>query len=402
MRRLLPLLALASRARANFDFTDAPFDRCATSYGLSLDDSLYAFVLSEDSTLWQKRQERGGSQPWSNWLLIGAGNRFAGKPAVVRGIDGRLRMFVRGIDHAVYYSSQLEPNGELWDGWTCFGGQFAGGPVATVNAQGFIDVFAVGRDSALYTMAQTLNGTEAMWSEWSWLGGNLTGPPSTVTDAEGMVHVFARGDDRSLMHIRQVADLPYAFVSGEDGASQREWLHRGVGFELRWSKWQSLGGVLASGPVATVALNLFGMLEVYARFADKSIWRIGLEGSFENCYVGWGKWHMVGGLVVGPPAVATSLEGTSVVFARQADKQLYYKTQLLGYNGTRFEPEWKLMHGAFSAGPSLVQKSSGLFEVLMQGVDRQIYHAAQYDQGNFGVGFGSFNTLGGRTRQFAC
>ena len=66
----LCLLAFAARsAQATFDFTDAPFDRCATSHGLSLDDSLYIFVLSEDSTLWQKRQERGG---WSSWQLIGA------------------------------------------------------------------------------------------------------------------------------------------------------------------------------------------------------------------------------------------------------------------------------------------------------------------------------------------
>ena len=158
----LCLLAFAARsAQATFDFTDAPFDRCATSHAVSLDDSLYIFVLSEDSTLWQKRQERGG---WSSWHLIGAGNRFAGKPAVLRSGDGRLRVFVRGLDHAVYYSSQLEPNGELWDGWTCFGGQFAAGPVATVNAQGFIDVFAVGRDTALYTMSQTLNGTEVRLS----------------------------------------------------------------------------------------------------------------------------------------------------------------------------------------------------------------------------------------------
>ena len=158
----LCLLAFAARsAQATFQLTDAPFDRCATSHGLSLDDSLYIFVLSEDSTLWQKRQERGG---WSSWQLIGAGNRFAGKPAVLRSGDGRLRVFVRGLDHAVYYSSQLEPNGELWDGWTCFGGQFAAGPVATVNAQGFIDVFAVGRDTALYTMSQTLNGTEVRLS----------------------------------------------------------------------------------------------------------------------------------------------------------------------------------------------------------------------------------------------
>jgi hypothetical protein len=364
---------------------------------------LHVFVLSADSTLWQKRQEGDG---WSNWQLIGAGNRFAGTPAVVRGVDGRLRLFVRGIDHAVYYSSQLEPNGAQWDGWTCFGGQFAAGPVATVNAKGSIDVFATGRDTALYGMGQALNGTEAAWSEWSWLGGNLTGPPTAVTDSEGMIHVFARGDDRSLMHLRQVAELPYAFVGSGGNASveQREWLHRGVPFELKWAKWQSLSGVLASGPVATVAINQLGSLEVYARFADKSVWRLGQQGSFEQCATGtgWGQWHMVGGVVAGPPATAMSmLSGTSLVFARQADKQLYYKSQKLGHNGTEFEPDWKLLHGAFAAGPSLVRKSSGLLEVLMQGVDLQIYHAAQTERGAF-FGFGSFSTLGGRTQQFAC
>ena len=107
---------------------------------------------------------------------------------------------------------------------------------------------------------------QAAWSEWSSLGGSLSGPPTALTDAEGMVHVFARGDDRSLMHLRQTAELPYAFAREEGagaGVEQREWLHRGVGFELRWAKWHSLGGVLASGPVAAVTLNQFGSLEVY-------------------------------------------------------------------------------------------------------------------------------------------
>ena len=125
---------------------------------------------------------------------------------------------------------------------------------------------------------------QATWSEWSSLGGNLAGPPTALTDAEGMVHVFARGDDRSLMHLRQTAELPYAFARDAGarggasadagagagagaGAEQREWLHRGVGFELRWAKWHSLGGVLASGPVAAVTLNLFGSLEVYPNLA---------------------------------------------------------------------------------------------------------------------------------------
>ena len=94
-------------------------------------------------------------------------------------------------------------------------------------------------------------------------------------------------------------------------------------------------------------------------------------------------------------------DGTSIVFVRQADKQLYHKSQRPGHNGTRFEPDFELMRGAFAAGPALVQKASGLLEVLMQGVDRQVYHSAQTERGAF-LGFGSFNALGGRTRQFAC
>ena len=326
---------------------------------------------------------------------------------------------------------------------------------------------------------------QAAWSEWSSLGGSLSGPPTALTDAEGTVHVFARGDDRSLMHLRQTAELPYVFAREEGagagagaGVEQREWLHRGVGFELRWAKWHSLGGVLASGPVAAVTLNQFGSLEVYpnltltlsdeapspnprprprprprpprasqpppsasaqplplaltlarpphpgppsphpsrraraaqvyVRFADKAIWRLGQEASFEGGAPGqpggvaWGQWHAVGGIAAGPPALGRSMhDGTSIVFVRQADKQLYHKSQRPGHNGTRFEPDFELMRGAFAAGPALVQKASGLLEVLMQGVDRQVYHSAQTERCAF-LGFGSFNALGGRTRQFAC
>ena len=303
--------------------------------------------------------------------------------------------------------------------------------------------------------------------------GSLAGPPTALTDAEGMVHVFARGDDRCSCTCATV-ELPYVFAregarararararawSSASGASRR-------GVELRWAKWHSLGGVLASGPVAAVTLNhrlsrgspnltltlsdeapspnlalaspppppsrpsptlslsstpglgshpsslspdpsrRARAAQVYERFADKAIWRPGQEASFEGGAPGqpggvaWGQWHAVG-IAAGPPLGRSMHDGTSIVFVRQADKQLYYKSQRPGHNGTRFEPDFELMRGAFAAGPALVQKASGLLEVLMQGVDRQVYHSAQTERGAF-LGFGSFNALGGRTRQFAC
>ena len=49
----------------------------------------------------------------------------------------------------------------------------------------------------------------------------------------------------------------------------------------------------------------------------------------------------------------------------------------------------------------MVAKSSGLLEVLAQGVDRQMYHAAQAEVDGK-IAFGPFQPMGGRTKQFAC
>ena len=280
-------LAVASALAALAASFDLPFDRCASSHGVSENDDLFVFSVSEDAALWQKRQRRG--RGWSDWKKVGGNLRVEGAPSVARGVDGRMRLFVRGVDHALYYTSQLERDGDAWDRWTCFGGQFAWGPATVVNSEGFIEVYAVGRDAALYTMAQVLNGTSSSWSEWSELGarpppppprpppppppppltrlhlpapgGNLIGAPTAVVDAEGFVHVFGRGEDRALWHIRQSARLPYAFDSSEaelpepnDAAAllpspvpqlvRRDALVRGAAFELVWSEWQSLGGAL--------------------------------------------------------------------------------------------------------------------------------------------------------------
>ena len=79
---------------------------------------------------------------------------------------------------------------------------------------------------------------------------------------------------------------------------------------------------------------------------------------------------------------------------------MYYSRQLSGHNGTKFG-EWVGLSGAFAAGPAVVPKSSGLLELLAQGVDHQIYHAAQAEVDGR-IAFGPFQPLGGRTKQFAC
>ena len=207
----LPLaVALCVGARAWSD--EAPHDTCAAALALGSDATLHVFALSDEATLWHKR--KAVADGWSRWAAVPGGPRLAGSVAAVRTTDGRLRVFARGVDRAIYYTSQTSASADAaWSGWTCFGGQFAAGPTAVVNAQGFAELYAVGRDGAMYSMAHRLHGEALKWSEWEGLSGNFTGPPSALLDAAGMVHVFARGLDRAVWHKEQRASLPCSVTS---------------------------------------------------------------------------------------------------------------------------------------------------------------------------------------------
>ena len=104
--RLAVAAALAALA-ASFDL---PFDRCASSHGVSENDDLFVFSVSEDAALWQKAP--AAPRGWSDWKKVGDNLRVEGAPSVARGVDGRMRLFVRGVDHALYYTSQLERDGD--------------------------------------------------------------------------------------------------------------------------------------------------------------------------------------------------------------------------------------------------------------------------------------------------
>ena len=60
------------------------------------------------------------------------------------------------------------------------------------------------------------------------------------------------------------------------------------------------------------------------------------------------------------------------------------------------------MRGAFAAGPAVVAKASGLLEVVMQGIDLQLYHASQLEAPDGRLVFDRFQPMGGRTASFAC
>jgi hypothetical protein len=91
-------------------------------------------------------------------------------------------------------------------------------------------VFTRGADGLLYYKHNMADRQYDHWTDWQWLDVPTVGvtldPPSVVAQENGRLDLFVRGQDNALWH------------RTFDGN--------------RWSNWESLGGVLTSGPAAVV------------------------------------------------------------------------------------------------------------------------------------------------------
>jgi hypothetical protein len=132
--------------------------------GRNLDGRLEVFARGTDSALWHTWQTtpNGG---WSGWASLGGG--ILATPAIAANSDGRLEAFVQGTDGALWHNWQTTPNG-AWSGWASLGGWLAN-PAVGRNHDGRLEVFGVGSDSAVYHIWQ--NTPSGSWSGWSGMGG---------------------------------------------------------------------------------------------------------------------------------------------------------------------------------------------------------------------------------------
>ena len=94
--------------------------------------------------------------------------------AVVTNKDGRLEVFGRGTDSALWHISQISAGGG-WSAWNGLGGGLTSNPAVAVNSDGRLEVFVRGTDGALWHIWQTSAG--GPWSTVGWvsLGGDQSG-----------------------------------------------------------------------------------------------------------------------------------------------------------------------------------------------------------------------------------
>lgn len=282
----------------------------------------YRFAVSATSSVGT------GSPAWTNYVIPGwqsAGGTLSSSPAIVAAAVGRLDVFARGTDNAIW---QRTWTGSTWTSWQSLGGNLTSGPSAA-GSPGRIDIFARGADNALWH--RTWNGTA--WLAWESLGGTLSSDPSAATSGPSDVMVFARGTDNAIW--------------------SRSW--NGTA----WAAWQSLGGTLTSAPGSVSWAG--GRIDVFARGTDKALWHRAWNGTV------WLSWESLGGTLSSGPDAASCASGRLDVFALGTDAQLWRRS----FNGSW--ASWTPLGGQWTVDPGAVCSASPTVNLVERGPDAAIW-----------------------------
>ena len=306
---------------------------------------LNAFCIGDDGALWTRRQTGAG---WGPWQSLGGQIDLL---AVGTNQDGRLEVFARGANKALWHIWQTAPAGG-WSPWASLLGQIDRLAIDS-NLDGRLEVFVRGiEDRALWHIWQVApnNG----WSGWASLGGVID-LLTVASNQDGRLEVFARGMDRGLWHIWQTAP--------NNG----------------WSGWASLGGVI---DLLAVGNNQDGRLEVFARGMDRGLWHI-WQTAPNN---GWSGWASLGG-VIDLLAVGSNQDGRLEVFARGMDLNLWHIWQTAPNNGWS---GWDSLGGLIDM-LAASENQDGRLEIFVRGMDQALWHIWQTSPNNGWSGWDSLD-----------
>lgn len=358
-----------------------PQDKCGVTVFVNDATELELYALGEDRSLLHKRQLCTGG--WTKWTSMGG--VFISGPKVILNSEHQAEIFILGADKTLWHKKATNRNSTEFSAFATMGGHFTSPPTAILDSEGFIHVFVRGVDRALWhKMQKRLPDGTLGWYDWVSLGGTLTSTPEAMLDPEGLIHVFSRGMNRALLHKHTVVNETY---------------------HITWSPWESLGGNLASSPKSVVFDNSVGFIEIFARAADKGLWRKRQVLDPENLDepVKWSVWEALNGIFASAPAAIVNSYGNIDIFGRGTDKAIWHKQQVVTSDeGKEDWTNWESLGGIVSTTPAVAKEDEGFVHVFARGVDRAIWAKYQVRGANNTVSWTPWYSLGARTLKYNC
>ncbi|MER6100406.1 family 43 glycosylhydrolase [Streptomyces sp. NPDC001728] len=256
-------------------------------------------------------------------------------PVAALDADGRLNVFALDAgDRAMLRRVQLDPNTDTWSPWESFGGPAGAVPTLGRNADGRIDVFSLAPGGAnLHHRTQRPDGG---WYGWEEFGGPAGAAPAVAHNTDGRLEVFATSP------------------GGGSVARRRQ----GSPGSLGWDPWEAgFGGPVGAPPV--VAANADGRLEVFALApggaAIRHRWQLSPGGA-------WGGWNQFGTAAGAAPRVTRDGSGRlAVVAIGPSGLGAFHRRQTVPSGGW---DDWQPLFGWAAAAPTLAPSADGRLEAF--------------------------------------
>ncbi|MCB8901730.1 MULTISPECIES: family 43 glycosylhydrolase [unclassified Streptomyces] len=249
--------------------------------------------------------------------------------------DGRLTVFALDAgDHSMLRRVQLDPSTDTWSEWETFGGPAGAVPTLGRDADGRLEVFSLAPGGAgLHHRAQRPDGD---WHDWEEFGGPAGAAPAVARHADGRLEVFALSPG---------------------GASVARRAQSSPGSRL-WGPWDAgFGGPAGAPPV--VAANDDGRLEVFVLAPGGAAlhhrWQTSANGA-------WAEWNLFGTAAGAAPRVARDGSGRlAVVAIGPSGLGAFHRRQSVPSGGW---DAWQSLFGWTEAAPMLAPSADGRLEAF--------------------------------------
>lgn len=278
-----------------------------------------------------------------HWRATPPSWRSPDNPVAAVDVQGRLTVFALDAgDRSMLRRVQLDPEAGTWSEWEEFGGPAGAVPTLGHNSSGGLEVFSLAPGGA--NLHHRLQRPDGGWYAWEEFGGPAGAAPAVARAADRRLEVFAPSPDGSVVSRRR---------------------QRSPG-SLTWDPWEAgFGGPTGAPPV--VAVNADGRLEVFALVRGgaeiRHRWQLAPGGD-------WSPWHRFGTAAGAAPRVMRDGSGRLTVAAIGPSGLGSFQRRQSAPSGGW--DDWLPLFGWSAAAPLLVTGADGRMEafVLSPGGDR--------------------------------
>jgi hypothetical protein len=259
----------------------------------------------------------------------------------------------------------------------------AGGPDTSAPSAADEWVFFEGLDRAAW-YAHYDTATQAFSGNTS-VGGVITADPGVVFHGV-RTELLVRGSDNQMYHkrhdgtswsnwsllggllttgpdasVRGTGSSIDAWVGGTDNQLYHMWSDDGG---ATWTPWQALGGILTSDPRAVSWGNSTSRVDVFVRGSDYQLYH-----KFWDISIGWSNWEALGGILTSAPDVASCQTGHLDVFVRGTDNAVWTKW----WNGSSWSA-WTNLGGKWTSSVSAIcRPGTNIIDLFMRGTDNTLW-----------------------------